>query len=121
MTQLSSLEFWIDLNLPPKMADWLKEEFNVNAKSFKALNFALTPDVEVYKLAAKKNNIIVITTKDIDFKNYQNIIGAPPKILYLNVGNISNKNLKILMLEKFSAILELFLNTTESLIEISTE
>ncbi len=120
MMQLKELEFWIDLNLPPQMAVWLKDEFNVNAKSFKELSFSDTPDVEVYKIAATKSNMIIITIKDIDFSNYQNVVGPPPRILYLNVGNISNKNLKILIQKRFAEILELFLTTKEPLIEIST-
>jgi predicted nuclease of predicted toxin-antitoxin system len=54
MTQLNELEFWIDLNLPPKLANWLIEGFNMNAKSFKDLAFTDLPDMEVYKTAAKK-------------------------------------------------------------------
>lgn len=121
MKQTNELEFWIDLNLPPKLANWLIEGFNVNAKSFKELLFTDVPDVEVYKLAAKKSNMIIITTKDIDFSNYQNIVGAPPRILYLNIGNISNKDLKLLIEEKFEEILHLFLTTNDPLIEISKD
>ncbi len=91
MTQLNELEFWIDLNLPPKMANWLIDDFNVNAKSFKDLLFTDISDVEVYKTAARKSNMIIVTTKDIDFSNYQNIVGSPPIVLYFNIGNISNK------------------------------
>lgn len=118
--QLSSLEFWIDLNLPPKMAKWLQEDFHVAAKSFKELNFETTTDIDIYKKAAKNPNVIISTTKDIDFINFQQAIGAPPKILYINVGNISNDNLKLLIQNKFAQVLELFLKTNKSLIEIST-
>ncbi len=121
MIQLDELEFWIDLNLPPQMAIWLKEDFNVHSKSFKELLFTEVPDVEVYKIAATKSNKIIITTKDVDFSNYQNIVGPPPRILYLNIGNITNKNLKLLIENKFAEILNLFLTTNEPLIEISTE
>lgn len=121
MTQLDDLEFWIDLNLPPKMAIWLNEGFKVKAKSFKELLFTEVPDTEVYKIAAKQNNKIIVTTKDIDFSNYQNVVGPPPRILYLNIGNISNKNLKILIEDKFDEILNLFLTTDDPLIEISTQ
>lgn len=121
MTQLKDLEFWIDLNLPPKMAKWLIDDFKVNAKSFKDLLFTDEPDIKVYKIAAQKSNMIIITTKDIDFSNYQNIVGSPPRILYLNVGNISNKNLKKLIEERFAEIIQIFLTTNEPLIEISTE
>ena len=101
MMEPYEIEFWVDLNLPPQMATWLQDEFGVNAKSFKDLQFEIVPDVEVYKMAAQKDNKIIITTKDIDFSNYQKIVGAPPRILYLNIGNISNKNLKILPKKNF--------------------
>ena len=120
MMQRNELEFWIDLNLPPQMAIWLTEEFGVNAKSFKELLFTNVADVDVFKLAAKKANKIIITTKDVDFSNYQKFAGAPPRILYLNIGNISNKNLKILIQDRFSEILNLFLTTNDPLVEIST-
>ena len=120
MTQLNEIEFWIDLNLPPQMAIWLKEEFGVKAKSFKELQFEIVSDVEVYRMATEENNKIIITTKDIDFSNYQKVVGAPPRILYLNIGNISNKNLKVLLHSRFPEILNLFLTTNDPLIEIST-
>ena len=114
-----SIEFWIDFNLPPEMAVWLKEGFMVSAKSFRELNFDTTPDVDVYKIAAQQSNVIVITTKDVDFIDYQKVIGAPPKILYISVGNISNQNLKKIIQHNFADILQLFLQSDTSLIEIS--
>lgn len=60
--QPDTLEFWIDFNLPPKMAVWLSTDFNVAAKSFRELNFDNTSDIEVYKIAASKPNTIIITT-----------------------------------------------------------
>ena len=118
--QPDALEFWIDYNLPPKMAIWLTADFNVAAKSFMELNFDNTPDFEVYKIAATKLNTIIITTKDVDFIDYQNKVGAPPKILFLNVGNISNDHLKTLIQNNFAEVLQIFLRTDQSYIEIST-
>jgi predicted nuclease of predicted toxin-antitoxin system len=117
--QPEDIEFWIDLNLPPKMATWLKEDFNVLAKSFAELGFGETADAVVYKTAAKNSNTIIITTKDIDFINLQNDIGHPPKILYLNVGNVSNKQLKEIISKHFKEALQLFITTNNILIEIS--
>lgn len=92
--QYKLLEFWIDLNLPPILSKWLSDEFEVNAKSFEELGLMTTPDAEVFKLAGKKSNTIIITTKDYDFFYMGKELGAPPKILYLNTGNVSNKELK---------------------------
>ena len=86
------LEFWIDNNLPPKMAIWLKEDFKVSAKSFLELGFQTTDDRKIFEIAANKINTIIITTKDIDFIKLSNEKSKLPRILYLNIGNISTKN-----------------------------
>lgn len=117
--QPDTFEFWIDLNLPPKMAQWLIENYNVAARSFKELHFETTSDIEVYKIAAKHQHIIVITTKDVDFRNIQSAIGSPPRILYLNTGNISNENLRKLILIKFEEVLRLFSDPENIFLEIS--
>ena len=117
--QPENIEFWIDMNLPPKMAAWLKEGFQVSAKSFAELGYSEAEDAVVYLAAAKSGNTIIITTKDIDFINLQNDIGHPPKILYLNVGNISNKQLKEIINRHFKEALQLFIETNNILVEIS--
>ncbi len=114
-----NLEFWIDNNLPPQMAIWLKEGFNVSAKSFFELNFQNTEDTEVFKIAANKLNTIIITTKDVDFVKLSDQRNSLPKILYLNVGNISNKKLKELIDKSFRQVLQTFIETDELLVEIN--
>ena len=120
MTQPENLEFWIDVNLPPKMAKWLIEDFNVVARSFWELQYNFSADTDVFNVASQKQNIIVITTKDIDFVKLQNVKGSPPKILYINVGNISNKELRLLINKSFGGALKIFLTTSKPLVEIST-
>lgn len=67
--QQNSLEFWIDVNLPPVMATWIQEDFGIVAKSFKELNFDCEQDVIVFNIAAK----------DIDFKILSEQINIRPK------------------------------------------
>lgn len=117
--QQNNLEFWIDVNLPPVMAEWIKKDFGVAAKSFKELNFGTEKDIVVFTKAAKKFNAIVITTKDIDFKNLAEDISIHPKILYLNVGNVSNKMLKEIVYTSFKEVIRIFSQTDDSLIEIT--
>lgn len=112
------LEFWIDMNLPPAMAKWLIEDFNVAAKSFKELHFEKADDSIVFKTAANKIGIVVITTKDIDFRYLSKEFGSPPKILYFNIRNVSNKVLKEIIYKHFTSIIKTFTETDESLIEI---
>jgi predicted nuclease of predicted toxin-antitoxin system len=112
------LEFWIDHNLPPKMANWLQKDFKVVAKSFQELGFESTEDISVFRIAAAKINTVIITTKDVDFVTLSDQINTP-RILYLNVGNISNKKLKEVIYNSFGEALKIFLETDNSLVEIS--
>lgn len=113
------LEFWIDLNLPPSMATWLHDAFAVNAKSFFELGFLLKSDIEVFKIAQSRLNTIIITTKDIDFLQFQEQSTNPPKILYINTGNVSNKQLKEIILKSFPEVISIFTKTNQTLIEIT--
>ncbi len=117
--QQNNLEFWIDINLPPAMAKWLQEDFNVSAISFKDLHFETENDIVVFRKAANRINTIIITTKDIDFKNLADGRNLSPKILYLNLGNISNKMLKEIIYRSFKEVLRIFSETDDSLIEIT--
>ena len=115
----NNLEFWIDVNLPPMMADWINKDFGISAKSFKELNFKTEKDITVFTIASKRFNTIVITTKDVDFKNLSEEVSLHPKILYLNVGNISNKILKEIVYKSLKEVIRIFSETDEFLIEIT--
>ncbi len=117
--QQNNLEFWIDVNLPPAMAKWIQEDFGISAKSFKELNFDTEKDVIVFTIAAKKFNTIIITTKDIDFKNLAEELSIHPRILYLNLGNISNKILKEIVYKSLKEVIKIFSETNDTLIEIT--
>ncbi len=117
--QLQKLEFWIDVNLPPAMATWLIEEFKVKATHFFELGFSFSNDAEIFKAAKQQKNVIVITTKDIDFIYLEESIGAPPKILYMNTGNISNSQLHLLISKIFNDVIKVFTQTNQSILEIT--
>lgn len=116
--QQNNLEFWIDVNLPPAMAVWIQDDFGCSAKSFKELNFETEQDAVVFTKAAKRLNTIVITTKDIDFKNLAEEIRIHPRILYLNIGNVSNRTLKEIIYQSMKNVIRTFLETDNFFIEI---
>ncbi len=115
------LEFWVDMNLPSCLADWINNEFKVTAKSFFELGYQTTSDLEVFKKASYNPNVIVITTKDYDFVDIKNEIGEKPKVLYLNIGNVTNKMLRQIFDLYFSDAFKILSQTTESLVEIKNE
>jgi predicted nuclease of predicted toxin-antitoxin system len=117
--QQNNLEFWIDVNLPPAMAKWIQEDFGIAAKSFKELNFDTEKDEVIFTIAAERFNTIISTTKDIDFKNFAEEISIHPRILYLNIGNVSNKILKEIVYKSLNEVIRIFSETDDTFIEIT--
>jgi predicted nuclease of predicted toxin-antitoxin system len=107
---------WIDAQLSPYLAKWIKEEFKLEAKAVRELNLRDAPDKEIF-LAAKEANAIVIT-KDIDFCRLLDRLGTPPKIIWITCGNTSNKRLKEILLKNLTYTLDL-MEKGEPLVEIS--
>ena len=86
------MKFWIDAQLPPKLASWLKVTFKVDAKSLKDLGLRDAEDQEIF--SAARNQETVIVTKDSDFIELVTRTGTPPQILWVTCGNVTNRNLK---------------------------
>jgi predicted nuclease of predicted toxin-antitoxin system len=72
--------------------------------------------LEIFE-AAKAQEIIFIT-KDSDFVDLIERLGAPPKIIWLTCGNTSNVKLREILSATLLKALEL-LNAGERLVEIS--
>jgi len=53
------------------------------------LHFERTPDKGLWTYAADHG--FSILTKDTDFEKYSLLRGAPPKVVWLRIGNASNK------------------------------
>lgn len=115
------LEFWIDMNLPSCLADWISTEFKFSAKSFVELGYQTTSDLEVFTHAANNANVIVITPKDYDFIDIKNEEAGKPKILYLNIGNVTNKVLRRIFDFYFSDAIKILSQSNEPLVEIKNE
>ena len=113
------MKFWIDAQLPPKLAPWLAETFSVEAFSLKDLNLRDAEDREIFdqaKIAGADN--IVIITKDKDFINLVNRFDSPPQILWITCGNVTNRYLKILFTNTFDDAIQL-LEAGEKIVEIT--
>ncbi len=114
-------EFWVDMNLPSCLAEWINTEFKVIAKTFFELGYQTTSDIEVFRDAANNPNVIVITTKDYDFIDIKNQEIGKPKILYLNIGNVNNKTLRQIFDLYFPDAFRILRETDQSLVEIKKE
>jgi len=93
----------IDTQLPPKLVnDFIAKGFDaVHTQSYSEGIFM--SDTEIRKIALKENRIII--TKDSDFYNSHFKDAMMPPVLYLKIGNISNKDLINLIKNNLPSIL----------------
>ena len=86
---------WIDAQLPPTLAAWMVETSGVTAISLKDLGLRDAKDIEIFEAAKQPN--LVIMTKDSDFVDLVCRLGSPPQILWITCGNVTNRNLRLLV------------------------
>ncbi|MGD1940801.1 MAG: DUF5615 family PIN-like protein [Leptolyngbyaceae cyanobacterium] len=112
------MKIWLDAQLPPTLADWIAVTFGLEAIALRDLSLRDAQDIDIF--AAAGANDAVIMTKDSDFVDLVCRLGAPPQILWLTCGNVTNRNLRQLLTATLPAALEQ-LQQGESIVEISND
>jgi predicted nuclease of predicted toxin-antitoxin system len=107
---------WVDAQLAPALAPWLKSEFGVDAFSVRYLDLVRAKDPEIFEAARQAN--VVVLTKDNDFVLLQERLGPPPSILWVRCGNTSNAYLKQVLQRTFPSAYHL-IELGERLVEIT--
>lgn len=90
------MNIWIDAQLPPTLAVWVTNNFNVKAFSLKELGLRDARDAEIFESARSVKAVIM--TKDNDFIDLVCRLGSPPQILWLTCGNVTNSYLRQLLI-----------------------
>lgn len=106
---------WLDAQLPPALASWLRSECNVSAEAVRELGLVDATDEQIF-LAARAADAVVVT-KDSDFVSLVERHGPPPKIIWLTVGNCSNDKLRAIFRSVWPEI-SVLLDQGEQLVEI---
>ncbi|MHB1590433.1 MAG: DUF5615 family PIN-like protein [Sulfuricella sp.] len=99
------MKFWVDAQLPPLLATWLSEQFDVKAFSLRTLGLRDACDAEIFQAAQQQG--IVIISKDSDFVELVSRYGTPPQLIWVTCGNVTNRQLQIVFNKTFAASLEL--------------
>ncbi|MEA5419020.1 DUF5615 family PIN-like protein [Spirulina sp. CCNP1310] len=110
------MKIWIDAQLPPTLASWLTETFDLEASALRDLGLRDAQDIEIFGAARDEN--VVIITKDSDFIDLVCRLGSPPQILWLTCGNVTNRNLRQLLMATLPNALEQ-LQQGEMIVEIT--
>jgi predicted nuclease of predicted toxin-antitoxin system len=108
--------YWIDAQLPPLLATWLNETFDVEAYALRDLQLRDAEDLEIFQAARKAN--VVIISKDTDFVELVLRMGTPPQLLWLTCGNVTNVRLQALFIQLFPRAQDL-LSKGEAVVEIA--
>lgn len=83
----------------------------------KLLNLDQSDDLTIWQYA--KENSFHIVTKDTDFNNLSTLNGYPPKIIWINSGNISTQAIVELLKKKYEIITNFLDNENMGLLEIN--
>lgn len=101
------MKIWIDAHLSPSIAAWINRNYSsVSATSFFKLGSVAKSDREIFFEARAERAIIL--TKDDDFVQLLEILGAPPCIIWLRIGNSTNRRVRKVLALRLTQALELF-------------
>lgn len=108
--------YWVDAQLPPQLANWLTQTFNVEAYALRDLNLRDAEDEQIFQQARQQG--IVIISKDSDFVEMVLRSGTPPQLLWVTCGNVTNRRLQGLLTQVFPKAQELLV-AGEAIVEIA--
>jgi predicted nuclease of predicted toxin-antitoxin system len=106
---------WLDAQISPAMAPWLRIRFGIEAVAVRDLGLREAEDPSIF--AQAKAADVVVMTKDSDFLELLDRLGPPPQVIWLRCGNTSNARLKQLLTHALPPVLEM-LRSGEPLVEI---
>lgn len=106
---------WIDAQISPAIALWLRMRFDLDAVAVRDLGLRDAEDEEIF--GAAKEAGVVVMTKDSDFVDLLQRLGPPPQVVWLRCGNTTNARLKQLLSQALPAVLPM-LDAGEPLVEI---
>lgn len=114
--ETGSMMFWVDAQLPPTIATWLSERFGVGACSMRYLGLHAAKDMDIFQRARAAHDVVLIS-KDGDFVGLIDQHGAPPRLIWVTCGNVTNRRLRQVFEQLFEDALA-HLEAGESVVEI---
>ncbi len=113
------MKFLVDTQLPPRLAKHLA------SKGYDAVHTTFYPnghllgDDEIVVIAQKEARTVI--SKDSDFLDHYFLKGAPPKVLLIEFGNISNRDLLALFDQYLDEVLDFFADGSNLVVFRKTE
>lgn len=109
------MKILLDQNLSYKLIKSISQKFP-GSNHVSNLGLSDANDIDIYKYAREKNYTIV--SHDSDFIDLILVKGSPPKLIWINTGNLTTKNVLSILENKFETIFQ-FINSKEEILEIN--
>jgi predicted nuclease of predicted toxin-antitoxin system len=108
--------YWLDAQLPPQLAVWLSQTFNVEVYALRDLHLRDAEDRQIFQEARQQGAVII--SKDSDFVEMVLRLGTPPQLLWVTCGNVTNRRLQYLLTQVFPKAQQL-LAAGEAVVELA--
>jgi predicted nuclease of predicted toxin-antitoxin system len=109
------MTLWLNAQLPPHLAGWIEQTLEISAIALRDIGLRDATDRAIFDAA--RNADAVLISKDSDFVELAMRLGAPPKLIWLRSGNVSNAALQALFTAKLHEAIQL-LDGGESVVEL---
>ena len=88
------MKLLFDQNLSPRLVSRLSDVFPA-AEHVERVGLGSLPDRDIWDFAAKNGYAIV--TKDVDFSDMSILLGSPPKVIWIQLGNCTTAEIESLL------------------------
>ena len=85
------MKLLFDQNLSPRLVEAIADLFPGSAH-VQSLGLDRTPDAPLWDFA--RDNGFVIVTKDVDFSDRSVLLGHPPKVVWVRLGNCTTSEIE---------------------------
>ena len=109
------MKLLLDQNLSRRLLADLETK-SPGSSQVQLLGLDTANDADVWAFA--KDNGFAIVTKDSDFVELSALRGIPPKIIWLNLGNVSNAVVRNKLIEHADTISAFLASTEDGVLEI---
>jgi predicted nuclease of predicted toxin-antitoxin system len=110
------MKLLFDENLSPKLPNRLSDLFP-NSLHVRDVGMKATIDPIVWDYA--KENDLIIVSKDSDMHDLSLLLGNPPKVIWLQLGNCSTLQVESVLRRDFNAIKSFYQDDSLSLLALS--
>jgi predicted nuclease of predicted toxin-antitoxin system len=105
----------LDENLSRRIVPFLQAQYP-GSSQVALVGLEQKSDLEIWQYA--KDHEFTIVTKDSDFQEISLLNGAPPKVIWLRVGNTSKASVIRILTERFEAIADAIIDAETHCLEV---